>query len=232
LIGWDAAGTWSQSGDYDNDPFPKTEGVANNSTWAHGTHVAGILAATSDNGIGMASTAFNGKIMSVKTSTDGPSTDDPGIWNGYEGILYSAQAGADAGYLTIINNSWGGGGWMNSEQSTINTAHNTYGAIVVAAAGNGLNSGGEQYAAHYPSSYDNVISVCAIGCSGSWGGWATYHPSVDLAAPGESVYSAIIGSGYEMWDGSSMASPNAASCIGLAIDEPSHISYPEPIMAL
>ena len=51
----------------------------------------------------MASTAFNGKIMSVKTSKDGPSTDDPGIWSGYQGILYSAQAGAGAGYLTIIN---------------------------------------------------------------------------------------------------------------------------------
>ena len=97
-----------------------------------------------------------------------------------------------AGYLTIINNSWGGGGFSNSEQSTINTCHNTYGAIVVAAAGNGLNSGGEQYASHYPSSYANVISVCAIGCSGAWGGWATYHPSVDLAAPGESIYSCLL----------------------------------------
>ena len=77
LIGWDGSGQW---GTADNDPFPKIDGVANNSTWAHGSHVAGILAATSDNGVGMASTAFNGKIMSVKTSKDGPSTDDPGIW--------------------------------------------------------------------------------------------------------------------------------------------------------
>jgi hypothetical protein len=212
LIGWDGSGQW---GTADNDPFPKIDGVANNSTWAHGSHVAGILAATSDNGVGMASTAFNGKIMSVKTSKDGPSTDDPGIWSGYQGILYSAQAGAGAGYLTIINNSWGGGGFSNSEQSTVNVAHNTYGSVVVAAAGNGLSSGGEQYGSHYPSSYENVVSVCAIGCSGNWGEWATYHPSVDLAAPGESIYSAIMGTGYEMWDGSSMASPNAASCIGL-----------------
>ena len=129
--------------------------------------------------------------------------------------MYAAQAGHAAGLTTIINNSWGGGGFSNSEQNTINVAHNTYGAVVVASAGNGLNSGGEQYAAHYPSSYDNVISVCAIGCNGNWGDWATYHPSVDLAAPGESIYSAIMGTGYESWDGSSMAGPNAASCIGL-----------------
>ena len=65
------------------------------------------------------------------------------------------------------------------------------------------------------ASYENVISVCAIGCNGNWGGWASYHPTVDLAAPGESIYSAIIGSGYASWNGSSMAGPNAASCIGL-----------------
>ena len=47
--------------------------VANNSTWAHGSHVAGILAATTDNDVGMASTAFNAYIMSIKTSRDGPS---------------------------------------------------------------------------------------------------------------------------------------------------------------
>ena len=212
LIGWDNAGAW---GTPDNDPFPKVDGVANNSTWAHGSHVAGILAAATDNEVGMASTAFNAYIMSIKTSRDGPSTDEPGIWSGYPGILYAAQAGHAAGLTTIINNSWGGGGFSNSEQNTINVAHNTYGAVVVASAGNGLNSGGEQYAAHYPSSYDNVISVCAIGCNGNWGDWATYHPTVDLAAPGESIYSAIMGTGYESWDGSSMAGPNAASCIGL-----------------
>ena len=212
LIGWDNAGTW---GTPDNDPFPKFDGVASNSTWAHGSHVAGILAAATDNEVGMASTAFNAYIMSIKTSRDGPSTDDPGIWSGYPGILYAAQAGYAAGLTTIINNSWGGGGFSQSEQNTINVAHNTYGAVVVASAGNGLNSGGEQYAAHYPSSYDNVISVCAIGCNGNWGDWATYHPTVDLAAPGESIYSAIMGTGYESWDGSSMAGPNAASCIGL-----------------
>ena len=217
LIGWDPAGTWTIQNDYDNDPFPKVDGAATDGgTWAHGSHVAGILAATSDNGVGMASTVFNGKIISIKTSTDGQNTDDPGIQNGYDGILYAAKAGYYAGTFTIINNSWGGGGYSNSEQSVVNTAHNTYGAVIVASAGNGSSTGNqEQYESHYPSSYENVISVCAIGCNGEWGGWASYHPTVDLAAPGESIYSTIIGTGYESWNGSSMAGPNAASCIGL-----------------
>ncbi|MDP6852758.1 MAG: S8 family serine peptidase, partial [Candidatus Marinimicrobia bacterium] len=212
LIGWDPAGTW---GTDDPDPFPKT-GIANNGTWAHGTHVAGILAATTDNGVGMASTMFNGKIMSVKCSKDGPATEEPGISDGYAGILYAAKAGYYSGAKTIINNSWGGGGFNNSENATINTAYDTYGAIILSAAGNGNEATGEeQYGAHYPSSYQNSISVCAINCNGTWGNWATYHTSVDLAAPGENVYSAIIGTGYESWNGSSMASPNAASAHGL-----------------
>ena len=216
LIGWDPAGKWSGN-DPDPDPFPKVDGVATDGgTWAHGSHVAGILSATSDNGIGMASTVFNGKIISIKTSTDGQNTDDPGISNGYDGILYAAKAGYYAGTFAIINNSWGGGGYSNSEQSVINTAHNTYGAVVVASAGNGSSTGNEeQYETGYPASYENVISVCAIGCNGNWGGWASYHPTVDLAAPGESIYSAIIGTGYASWNGSSMAGPNAASAIGL-----------------
>ena len=174
LIGWDPAGTWTTQNDYDNDPFPKVDGAATDGgTWAHGSHVAGILAATSDNGIGMASTVFNGKIISIKTSTDGQNTDDPGIQNGYDGILYAAKAGYYAGTFTIINNSWGGGGYSNSEQSVVNTAHNTYGAVVVASAGNGSNTGNqEQYESHYQSSYYNVISVCAIGFNGDCGAWA------------------------------------------------------------
>ena len=211
LLGWDCSGYY---GTDDNDPFPK-EDVANNSTWAHGTHVAGILAATTDNDLGIASTSYSGKIMSVKGSRENQ-TGEPGISDGYAGILYAAKAGYYAGTFTIINNSWGGGGYSASENSTINTAFNTYGAIVVCAAGNGNdNTGAQEYSAHYPSSYENSTSVCAMGCSYGWGNWATYHYTVDLAAPGEGIHSAIIGSGYEAWDGSSMASPNAASCIGL-----------------
>jgi len=213
LMGWDAVGEWGTT--EDNDPFPKT-GVQNSSDWAHGTHVAGILAATTDNEIGMASPVFNGSILAVKCAKDGPDTDEPGIHNGYDGITYAAKAGYNAGMRTIINNSWGGNGYSSSENSVINIAFNSYGAIIVGAAGNGDEEANEEeYAAHYPASYDKSVSVCAVDCNGNWGGWATYHNTVDLAAPGENIISTIIGNGYQSWDGSSMASPNAASVMGL-----------------
>ncbi len=220
IIGWDVSGKWGEApDDEDNDPFPKEgSGVPNDGDWAHGTHVAGILAATTDNGVGMASTMFNGKILSVKCSMDGPVTEEPGIHNGYDGIAYAAKAGYYAGVHTIINCSWGAAGGGISGQTVINSAYNNYGAIIVAAAGNGDEDATgitEEYAAHYPASYENVVSVCAMSCSGNWGRWATYHTTVDLAAPGDNIYSTIIGGGYQTWDGSSMASPNAASVMGL-----------------
>ncbi len=69
--------------------------------------------------------------------------------------------------------------------------------------------------AHYPSSYDNVISVCPLGSGDSWNHWATYHHSIDIASPGENIRSTRIGNGYTNWSGSSMATPIVGSVMGL-----------------
>ena len=211
FIGWDCSGV---SGGEDNNPSPPS-GVSNGGTWAHGTHVAGLLSATTDNNTGISSAAFNCSIMCVKVSTG--EQDYPYITHGYNGILYASQTGHDTGTYAIINNSWGGLGYSLYEQATIDIAHDDYGAIILAAGGNGgsnwdLNT---NEFAHYPSSYDNVVSVCPLGSGDSWNNWATYHHSIDIASPGENIRSTRIGTGYTNWSGSSMATPIVGSVMGL-----------------
>jgi len=210
LIGWDLSG-WS--GADDNNPIPK-QGVSNYSTWAHGTHVAGLLSAATDNSTGISSTAFNCSIMCVKVSRE-DQTGQPYITEGYSGILYAAQAGYAYAGISIQNNSWGGVGFNQYEQATINVAHDTYNSIILAAGGNGAETGGEIEQAHYPSSYENVISVAPLGSNDVWHHWATYHATIDIAAPGENIRSCVINNNYSNWDGSSMATPIVASTIGL-----------------
>lgn len=180
LIGWDIAME-------DNNPVGPPSGPDR----MHGTHVAGVPGATTNNNLGMASLGWRVKHMPIKCAQE----DADGIYGGYNGILCAAQTGAD-----IINCSWGGGGFSGGAQNVINVAHNNYGTIIVASAGNGDDFGNEEYAAHYPSSYENVISVTALGTNDVWNHWATYHESVDFAAPGESILSTVyanVSGGYQ-----------------------------------
>ena len=209
LIGWDPSGI---NGMDDNDPDPPNSGG-----WSHGTHVAGLLSSTTNNSTGISSTAFNCSIMSVKVSTENQQNEIY-ITDGFDGILYASKAGYFSKGFSIVNNSWGGLGYSQYEQSVINTCFNQYNTIIVCAGGNGgdwNSSSGESNSSHYPSGYDNVVSVCPIGTNNSWNHWATYGPTVDLASPGESIRSCTGNSSYESWDGSSMASPVAASVFGL-----------------
>ena len=209
LIGWDPAGI---NGMDDNDPMPPSSWA-----WHHGTHVAGLLGATTDNNKGVASSCFDCSILSVKVSDENQG-NDVYITDGYDGILYAAKVGfyrTNRGF-SIINNSWGGLYFNIFEQATIDVAHNDYNAIIIAAAGNDHVD-----AAHYPSSYEHVISVTATDSSERVN-WATYHETVDIASPGTGITSTIIqnnpdneNNAYDSWSGTSMASPVAASVIGL-----------------
>jgi serine protease len=211
LIGWDVSGV---EGLPDNNPTPKP-GVSTGGTWAHGTHVAGLLNATTDNITGVSSVGFNCKIMSVKSSEE-ENNPDVYITDGYDGILYAAKAGFYSVGGTIINCSWGSTQFSTSGQAVIDIAYENFNAVVVAAGGNGVEDGwGEEYTAHYPSSFNHVIAVAPLGTGDSWNNWATYHETIDISSPGESIRSTKIGTGYVNWMGSSMASPIVASSIGL-----------------
>ena len=201
LIGWDV----SETSYGDNDPDPPHSGG-----WSHGTHVAGLLSSTTDNNTGVASTAFSCSIMSVKCTGDDENPQY--ITNSQAGILYAAKAGYYAQGFSIVNCSFGGGGYSSYEQDVMDILRNDYNALIFASAGNG--DGGEDDTPQYPASYENVISVTALGQNDSWNHWATYNEFVDLASPGENIRSTTI-NGYSSWTGTSMASPVAASCAGL-----------------
>ncbi len=201
LFGWDTEGTVQTNGD--NDPSPPSVG----STPDHGTLVSGCTAGVTNNGIGIASVGWGISLIPVKIAND----DDGGLTGAYQGILYAAKAGAD-----IINCSWGGGSYSSFEQSQINIAHNTYGSIIVASAGNGYqNMGPTSTDTHYPSGYDNVISVTATGSGDHFNCWAHAGTTVDLAAPGENIWTTDINNGYENVPGTSFSSPIVAGAVGL-----------------
>jgi subtilisin family serine protease len=183
----------------DNDPFDDE---------SHGTHVTGTIAAKAGNGIGVAGVAPNVRIMALKfLAYDGyGETDDAA-----EAVAYAATMGAH-----ISNNSWGGGPESETLLDAIELA-DARGSLFVAAAGNETYDN-DSYPS-YPASYDvpNVISVAGSSQTDELA-WFTNHGrrSVDLAAPGENIYSTLPGGGYEHWDGTSMATPHVVGAAALA----------------
>lgn len=177
----------------DNNPNPPS------SAFDHGTHVAGIVSARSDNGVGVASIGFSCKLMCVKsTTTVGQVT------NGYDGILYAAVSGAH-----VINMSWGGPGISTTAQNIVNYAAGE-GCILIAAAGN--DNVNTQF---YPAAYNNVVSVAATTSTNTKASFSNYGSWIDVSAPGNNIYSTTVGNSYGNKSGTSMASPMVAGLAGL-----------------
>jgi subtilisin family serine protease len=208
--GWDFGG---KTGIPDNDP--REDESARNSY--HGTHVAGIAGAVTDNSIGIASIGFKCRILPVKVSRDNL-RDANGyalITNGYEGIQYAANKGAK-----VINCSWGGYTFSQLEQDVIDYAVSK-GALVVAAAGNDNSSN-----PFYPASYNGVLSVGWLNTDDDTKSTSANHGThVDVMAPGTLVLStwqkdAANNQLYNFFlSGSSMASPLVAGLAGLVFSK-------------
>ncbi|MAE58332.1 MAG: hypothetical protein CME69_05590 [Halobacteriovorax sp.] len=180
-------------------------------THNHGTHVAGTIGATQNNGRGIAGVASNVKIMGIRTV---PNRGDETDVDVAESFLYAAKHGAK-----IINCSFGKtrneGGLL--VQDTIKHIGEKYGVLVVAAAGN--ESSNNDRSPKYPASFnnDNLLVVAATSSwFGSLASFSNYgQRTVDIAAPGSGIYSTVRGNRYSNMSGTSMASPNMA---GLAAE--------------
>jgi thermitase len=180
--------------------------------YGHGTHVAGIAAAVTNNGMGVAGVGYNCSIMNVKVLGDTGSGSYSGI---ISGIIWAADNGAK-----VINMSLGGSSGSTTLESAVDYAWSK-GVVVVAAAG---NSGATDPS--YPAYYANCIAVAATDANDAKASFSNYHssnnPWVDVAAPGVNIYSTMpnhrnkIGPrNYDTLSGTSMASPFVAGLAGL-----------------
>jgi subtilisin family serine protease len=188
--------------------------VADNSNpdddYGHGTHVAGIAAACSNNGKGVAGVAWGARLMPVKV------LDASG--SGYysdvaAGITYAVDHGA-----RIVNLSLGGTSGSTTLATAVQYAHD-HGVLVVAAAGNCAQDGPQcNYLDNpiiYPAAYPTVLAVAATNSNDNWADFSEHQPYVDVAAPGVDIYSTYFDGGYTFMNGTSMAAPHVSGLAAL-----------------
>jgi thermitase len=169
--------------------------------YGHGTHVAGIAAAMTNNGIGVAGLGYSSTIMNVKVLGDTGSGAYSGVASG---IIWAVDNGAK-----IINMSLGGSSASSTLEDAVNYAWSN-GVVVVASAGNSGNT-----VPSYPAYYSNCMAVAATDANDALASWSNYGNWVDVAAPGMGIYSTLKNNSYGYMSGTSMASPYVAGLAAL-----------------
>lgn len=195
--------------DFANNDKTIYDGGRRGSLDDHGTHVAGTIGAES-NGAGVVGVNWNVTMISGKFLGRNGGTSA----NAIKAVDYFTDLKKRHG-LNIIatNNSWGGGGFSQALYDAIARA-NSAGILFIAAAGNGGGDGvgdDNDATAVYPSGYtlDNVIAVASITSSGAKSSFSNYGAtSVDIGAPGSSIYSCLAYNTYGSYSGTSMATPH------------------------
>lgn len=162
----------------------------------HGTHVAGIASAITNNARGVAGTSWASVLMNGKVLTNAGYGSASSSANG---IIWAADNGAK-----VINMSYGSSSASTTEQNAVNYAWNK-GVVLVAAAGNSNSS-----SKLYPAAYTNVIAVAATTNTDVKASFSNYGNWVHVAAPGYCIASTYKNNGYAWASGTSMSSPFTA----------------------
>jgi subtilisin family serine protease len=160
--------------------------------FGHGTAVAGVVAAETDNGRGIAGVGFGSRLLAVKVASPDGLIYGPDLGRG---IRWATDQGAD-----VINMSLGGPSYDEAMRSAVEYAVDR-GVVLVASAG---NEGTRRRS--YPAALPGVLSVGATD-GRSRAAFSTYGDWVDVAAPGVGVLSTLASGGYGRWDGTSFAAP-------------------------
>jgi thermitase len=170
----------------------------------HGTHVAGTVAATANNGTGVAGVAFNSPLAVCKALNSSGSGTLVMIANCIDWVA--------ARDVDVISMSLGGTSGSAALQSAVQRATNG-GALVIAAAGNSGNS-----SLSYPAAYPEVVSVAATDANDQRASFSQFNSDVEIAAPGVNVTSTWNNGAYNTISGTSMATPHVAGVAALIAD--------------
>jgi len=198
----------------------------------HGTHVAGTIGASTNNGTGVAGVTWSGGIMPLRVLGFGGGTDAD-IANA---ILYAAGLPNGSGTVpaqaaNVINMSLGGPGYNQTLADAVAAARNA-GVVIFAASGNDNTT-----VPSYPAAYDGVISIGSVGMSATRAPYSNYGSTLDLVAPGGDLSRDDNADGYEdgvlstwfydgvfpakptyiFFEGTSMACPHAAGVAALML---------------
>ncbi|MEC0107828.1 S8 family peptidase [Paenibacillus taichungensis] len=178
--------------DYDNIPEDGN---------GHGTHVAGIAASITNNGVGIAGVAPLASIVPLRVLDNNGQGTTGNVGNG---LVYAANNG-----IQVVNLSLGGPTGEAFLQAAVQYAWDR-GAVIIAAAGNDNTS-----FPIVPASYPNVIAVASTNPSDLKSNFSNYGSWVDMAAPGDTILSTYLGGSYAYLSGTSMAAPHVAGVAAL-----------------
>jgi hypothetical protein len=169
----------------------------------HGTHVSGIVAARTNNRLGVAGMAGQTTIMPLAIFSPGGVGTYADL---IEAILYAVDNGA-----RVINMSLGATSYSRGEEAAVRYAWD-HGVLLVAAAGNNVFN-----VAFYPAAHDVVIAVSSVTTSDQRSTFSNYCDFVDLSAPGSNIMSTTRGNTYGTMSGTSMATPHVAGLAALLL---------------
>ncbi len=222
----DLAGNMSTGWNFVDDTSDVSDDIG------HGTHLAGIIGAVTNNNLGMAGVMWHVKIMPLKIFSvqrqEGGGCPTPGV-AGFVSDEISAISFAEDNGAQVINESFGQSTFCNAEREAIQGASNI---LFVVSAGN--DSANNDTNPQYPASYNlpNIISVAATDQNDRLAAFSNFGPnSVHVAAPGVYVLSTVpfsgvaasfsslctgsLNAGYDFCSGTSMAAPHVAGLAGL-----------------
>jgi len=171
----------------------------------HGTHIAGVIAAQMDNGLGISGIAPSARILAIKALDD---TGAGTYAQVAEAIVYAVDHGAK-----VINLGFGGTAASDILLAATDYAY-THGVIVVAAGG---NSGDQTII--YPAANPNVIGVSALDGTLAAAPFSSYTEAIRLSAPGVGIYSTMPGGSYATMSGTSMSAAQVSGVAALLVSQ-------------